>query len=132
MTSATVQYEVNLEEEICCEICMEVVHFHIEECPVCGATSAETNFFGSVSECIDEDEGKFTCGECDSEFQIIERIERYHDGEVGDTLVCLVSTGNDGESKRTSRRSEQSLSSSGIIGLDELFGSKIPKGFRTQ
>lgn len=129
MTSATVQYEVNLEQEICCEMCMEVVHFHIEECPVCGATSAETNFFGSVSECIHEDEGKFTCKECDSEFQI---IERYHCGEVGDTLVRLVSTENDGESKRTSRRSEQSYSSSGIIGLDELFGSKIPKGFRTQ
>lgn len=129
MTNTNVQYEVNLEEEICCEICMEVVHFHIEECPVCGATSAETNFFGSVSECAEEDDGKFTCTECDSEFQI---IERYHYGEVGDTLVRLVSTENDGESKRTSRRSEQSRSSSGIIGLDELWGSKIPKGFRTQ
>ena len=92
MTSTnSLQYEINLEEEICCEICMEVVHFHIEECPVCSATFAATNFFGSVSDCIREDDGKFTCKDCNSEFQI---IEQHRDEEGGDFSVRLVSTDN--------------------------------------
>ena len=87
----SLQYEIDLEEEICCEICMEVIHCHIEECPVCGVTSAGTSIYESISDCIYYNDGKFTCEECNSEFQI---IDRHHNGEVGDILVRLVSTEN--------------------------------------
>jgi len=50
-------YLVNFHEEICCEICCEVVHFHIDKCPVCNTNHAGTNQFCSVQECIDEEDG---------------------------------------------------------------------------
>ena len=64
-------YSVSFDQEICCEVCCEVVHFHIEKCPVCNKKHASTNQFHSVKDCIDSDEGIFTCTNCDSVFKIL-------------------------------------------------------------
>ena len=67
----TQTFEVDFDEEICCDLCLEVVHFHMDECPVCLKKRPGTNQYQSVLDCI-EDGGAFTCEECNSKFKILE------------------------------------------------------------
>ena len=52
---------VEVDEEIHCDYCMEIVHFHINPCPCCGKSYAETDQFHSVREAIEEEKGYFQC-----------------------------------------------------------------------
>ncbi len=62
-------FEVDLIEEICCEVCNEVVHFHMSECPACHFKYAETDQYCSVNDCIQDNDGKLSCKECGAKFQ---------------------------------------------------------------
>lgn len=47
-------------------------NFYIDECPICKTKRANTDKYCSVLECIEEEQGLFSCSECGSEFKILE------------------------------------------------------------
>lgn len=70
--SCSLRFWVDFEQEVCCDMCQEVVHVHFDSCcPVCGTVRSGTNLYHSVSDCIKEDDGVFACGECNSSFKIL-------------------------------------------------------------
>jgi hypothetical protein len=63
--------------EVCCELCGETVHNHFK-CPVCKDKYAGT----SIYDCIfnhTENSNKFSCQECNSEFEIVKDEDGYID-----------------------------------------------------
>src|SRR5690606_25777022 len=56
------EVELNVYIEICCEICGEVIHNHID-CPVC-----KTNYAGTDKYCDLYDEEEVTCEDCGTTF----------------------------------------------------------------
>lgn len=65
------QMNMNLDfvEEIHCDECFEVIHFHFD-CPVCNRANIGTDQYCSVSDCFD-DGGDFKCEGCNSAFRIL-------------------------------------------------------------
>ncbi|MGL5719822.1 MAG: hypothetical protein ACRCYP_03395 [Alphaproteobacteria bacterium] len=79
---------VDFDEEIHCDECMEVVHFHFdEECPVCHTKHAGTDQYCSVMECF-QSTGCFFCQSCDSKFKIIQY--QYAADTPKDALIQLL------------------------------------------
>ncbi len=69
------QFKVNFDQEIHCDYCQEVVHFHFyDECPVCHDKQAGTDQYHSVYECISNG-GVFSCGSCGTKFKILQYDE---------------------------------------------------------
>lgn len=64
-------YQVDFDEQICCDLCCEVVHFHIDKCPVCLTTHASTDQYHSVIDCINDEDSIFICTHCDTSFKIL-------------------------------------------------------------
>lgn len=64
-------FEVDFDQEVHCDECLEVEHFHIDECPICHVVNAGTDQYCSVHECLDNEDGIFKCEECSSQFQIL-------------------------------------------------------------
>jgi|LakMenE18May11ns_1017448.scaffolds.fasta_scaffold8958158_1 hypothetical protein len=60
--------EVELECEICCDYCMEVIHVHLEECPICKTGYPGTSMYGSPQDYIND---RFNCEKCNSEFKLL-------------------------------------------------------------
>lgn len=60
-------YDIKLDTEIHCEECYEIVHNHIEECPICKAENASTNSYCSLY----EDEKTIQCDKCGSYLKLI-------------------------------------------------------------
>lgn len=64
-------FEVSFEEELCCDSCNQVIRFYLDQCPVCNKKFALTSEHWSVQECIKNDDGVFSCKNCNSVFKII-------------------------------------------------------------
>lgn len=66
------QYQVNFDQEIHCDYCQEISHFHFDDqCPVCHSPHAGTDQYCSVETCIEDDGGVFSCDSCGTKFKII-------------------------------------------------------------
>jgi hypothetical protein len=65
-------FNVNFDQEIHCDYCQEVTHFHFaDECPVCHVKHAGTDQYCSVHDCI-SDGGVFECQSCETKFKILQ------------------------------------------------------------
>jgi hypothetical protein len=85
------QFWVNFDEEIHCDECMEVSHFHFENhCPVCGKVHAGTDQYRSVADCI-ENGGIFECIHCETRFKILQH--EYAAETQEDALIEVVTHG---------------------------------------
>jgi len=67
--------KIQVYQEECCELCMQVIHNHID-CPVCNAQYASTSLYQDIH---DEDVDGFICEECNTEFKILSK-----EGYIGD------------------------------------------------
>ena len=66
---------IEIYPEMCCEICGEIIHNHID-CPVCGKKYAETdNYYGLY----ESPEDPLVC-ECGAKFKLVSG-SHYYDGE---------------------------------------------------
>jgi hypothetical protein len=64
-------FDVELDIEIHCDMCLEPIHFHFEGgCPICGAKHAGTYTDYGISG--PELNMIFYCENCDSKFKILE------------------------------------------------------------
>lgn len=69
---AKIRFWVDFDQETDGEY-SEVVHFHFENCcPACGYWRAGTDQHQSVLDCVDDNDGRFRCEECDSQFRILQ------------------------------------------------------------
>ena len=60
------KYKVELEVEMCCDECGEVVHNHFD-CPICKTNSAPTSIYHEV----DISDKEISCESCGTEFTIL-------------------------------------------------------------
>lgn len=67
--------EIEVYGEICCELCNDIIHNHIE-CPVCKKGYAETDQYGDLY-----DEKELTC-ECGTVYEIIDGYNWYGECKV--------------------------------------------------
>ena len=88
-TTTAQRFEVDFDQEICCELCNEVVHFHMDECPVCHETFAATDQYCAVYQCTERG-GAFECEECGTSFKI---LEFDYDREPKEALIEVVKLG---------------------------------------
>ena len=65
------EFLIEVYEEICCELCNEPIHNHID-CPVCKKEYAPTSVYGSI-ECEDI----MSCENCLTVFEKIDNKDRY-------------------------------------------------------
>jgi hypothetical protein len=89
---ASESFWVDLDPEIHCDECQEIVHFHMDKCPVCNKENAGTDQYCSPSDCVQHG-GIFKCVHCDSEFKILQ-YEYAADTEK-DALIELCSVGTE-------------------------------------
>lgn len=68
--------EIEFYGEICCDMCNEVIHNHME-CPECKNDWAATNFYGPVYDYTNDDPCILECEECGAKFQIVEKTYPY-------------------------------------------------------
>ena len=62
--------QLNLVEEICCEMCNQVIHNHID-CPVCNTNFSETDAYCNIRE---NNVGFIIkCEKCYTEFKLISK-----------------------------------------------------------
>ena len=62
--------QLNLVEEICCKVCNEVIHNHID-CPVCNEKFSDTDAFCNIRE---KNIGFIMkCEKCNTEFELISK-----------------------------------------------------------
>lgn len=66
---------VEFDTEICCEQCMEAIHFHFSDnCPVCGSLYAGATDYdcpGGAYDCFRDADGLFSCEDCGSRFKML-------------------------------------------------------------
>jgi len=62
---------LELECEICCDICNEVVHVHFE-CPACGDKNAGTSCYGAPWDMLDQAGDHLSCKECGADFELVD------------------------------------------------------------
>lgn len=62
----TKEYIIEIEPEICCELCNDIWHNHFEQCPICKKDHAGTSMYYAIFE---HDIGdNVYCEECDARF----------------------------------------------------------------
>lgn len=76
-------YEVEIDFEICCDECCDIIHNHIEECPICKAEFAATDSY-----CNLDDETTIQCTECNSYLKLVSG--RWYGWEEDSPKVVLV------------------------------------------
>lgn len=64
-------YEVEIDAEICCEECNEIIHNHLDECPICKTKFASTSGYSNLDEPGFE-ENIIQCDECNSYFKLVQ------------------------------------------------------------
>lgn len=69
---------LELTAEICCDECGDIIHNHIDCCPVCGDTYAGTDAY-----CGLYDEKELMCTECNTVYELV-------DGNWYDEPKCKV------------------------------------------
>lgn len=81
-------YELEVDTEICCEECMEVVHNHIEECPICKVEFAATDSYCNLDE-PGFNEKTIKCVECNSYLKLVEG--RWYGWDENSPKVVVIS-----------------------------------------
>jgi hypothetical protein len=60
---------IKLIQEICCDLCNDGIHVHMEKCPCCQMNYAGTSIYGNIWEAWGKKEiPEFTCEECKTLF----------------------------------------------------------------
>lgn len=56
-------FHLKISGELCCELCGEVIHNHIE-CPACGRRNAGTDCYQSIYDGVENVGDVLQCAEC--------------------------------------------------------------------
>ncbi len=68
------EFELEVYVEICCELCNDIIHNHID-CPICKTEFAPTNIYGSLY-----DETELECEICNTIFVKINTDDSWYNG----------------------------------------------------
>lgn len=68
--------EVTIYNEVCCELCQEIIHNHFEECPACGKNYAGTSAYFDLNDTYMM-EPSIKCEECGAEFRPDENVKDF-------------------------------------------------------
>ena len=77
-------FDIEIYSEICCDLCNEVIHNHIDCCPICKTKYAPTTAYHNLQEFEDK---VITCEQCNSTFELLS--DNWYWEEI--TTVKLVS-----------------------------------------
>lgn len=67
--------KLNINQEICCDICNGIIHNHID-CPSCKGDNVGTDLYGDIHE---EKIGFILTCDCGAEFRLLERNSSFPD-----------------------------------------------------
>lgn len=74
--------KIELIQEICCEICNDGIHVHIEECPNCKKSYTASDIYGNIGEmCDDKEVPEFSCEACKATFRATKTLKEIKNAE---------------------------------------------------
>jgi hypothetical protein len=69
--------------EVCCEVCNEIVHNHMEQCPACNEKYVGTSVYSSFwDKAYFNEPVQFSCECCGTEFTVIDHRNGWYGGDV--------------------------------------------------
>ena len=67
---------------MCCDVCNDGIHVHMQECPSCKKSNAASNIYGNLYEAWSDNEiPEFNCEECKAMFMATKTFKEIREAE---------------------------------------------------